>query len=269
MNILEEIIAHKKKEVAERKEAVSIKALEFSPYFDSRCTSARAEILDPMKSGIIAEFKRKSPSKGIINDKAKVQDVVKRYKGAGVSAVSVLTDSKYFGGDNDDLIRAREAVRIPILRKDFIVDEYQLIEAKSIGADFILLIAAALTSKEVDSLSKFAKALGLEVLMEVHSKKELDANLFESIDLIGINNRNLKTFETTIETSLQLVDLIPDEFVKISESGISKPETIVELKSTGFHGFLIGENFMASDDPGKSCMEFIEKLSSVEKMVNL
>lgn len=179
---------------------------------------------------------------------------------AGASGLSVLTDTKYFGGKNEDLSTARNFNFCPILRKDFIVDEYQIIEAKSIGADVILLIAAALEPEEVKSLGQFARSLGMEVLLEVHNEEELERSLNENIDLLGVNNRNLQTFETTIETSKKLVDKIPDEFVKVSESGISDPKIVVDLMHHGFEGFLIGENFMKKGSPEKACRDFIKEI---------
>ncbi|MDA0193827.1 MAG: indole-3-glycerol phosphate synthase TrpC [Bacteroidetes bacterium] len=264
MNILEEIVAFKKIEIAERKSNVPANALENRPFFQFRRRSLKDSIRKPDSTGIIAEFKRKSPSKGIINDHADVRVTTSAYCRSGVSGLSVLTDSNYFGGSDADLIQAREVNDIPILRKDFIVDEYQIIEAKSIGADVILLIAAALDPKNLVELATFAKQMELEVLMEVHSLKELENNLSDQIDLIGVNNRNLKTFQTSIATSLELADHIPSDFVKISESGISNPSTIIELSQAGFEGFLIGENFMATNDPGKACAQFINDIESVK-----
>jgi len=264
MNILDEIIAFKRKEVSLRKSAVSISELESAPHFQRLTLSLKNDIARLDSTGIIAEFKRKSPSKGIINDTTDVQTTTSAYRRAGVSGLSILTDVKYFGGSKDDLIEAREINDIPILRKDFIVDEYQIIEAKSIGADVILLIAAALNPEYLLRLAAFAKSISLEVLMEVHSLEELESNVNDQIDLIGVNNRNLKTFETSIETSLKLVDEIPNDFVKISESGICDPSTIIELKKAGYDGFLIGENFMSQKDPGKACFEFVNKIRQLE-----
>jgi len=264
MNILDEIVAFKKSEVEERKNAVSVKALENGLHYKRSTTSLKDHIRKPDLTGIIAEFKKRSPSKGIINESADVQTTTSAYRKAGVSGLSVLTDIKYFGGSDDNLIRAREVNDIPILRKDFIVDEYQIVEAKSIGADVILLIAAALDPGDLARLAAFAKGMGLEVLMEVHSLEELENNLNDQVDLVGVNNRNLKTFKTTVETSLKLGDHIPNDFVKISESGISNPSTIIELKQAGFEGFLIGENFMSQNDPGQACQEFVNDLRRLE-----
>ncbi|MEH0158668.1 indole-3-glycerol phosphate synthase TrpC [Limibacter armeniacum] len=260
MTILDKIIEHKIKEVATRKEYLPISKLEQRPLFDIAPLSAKAWVTSPNRSGIIAEFKRKSPSKGLINGNVKVSDVTSAYVEAGASAISVLTDEEFFGGSVDDLLASRGVHRAPLLRKDFVVDEYQLIEAKSIGADLVLLIAACLEPKKLKELAMTAKNLGLEVLMEVHNEDELKGHLNEHLDLVGVNNRNLKTFEVSVETSKRLSSLIPNEFLKISESGISDPSTIRELKDFGFDGFLIGENFMKTEDPGKACKEFIEAI---------
>lgn len=265
MNILEEIIASKYKEVKERQSVYPVKLLEQSLFYESRTISLKKYILREDKSGIIAEIKRKSPSKGVINAHVDIERTSIGYMQAGASALSVLTDAPYFGGKNEDLTTARKFNFCPILRKDFTVDEYQIIEAKSIGADAILLIAAALEPKRLKELAKFARSLQLECLLEVHNREELEGSLNEYIDLVGVNNRNLKTFEVNINTSKELGNLIPADFVKVSESGISEPENIVELKQYGFEGFLMGERFMASGRPEKSCARFIDALSKIEK----
>ena len=259
MNILDEIVAHKLKEVAERKLHYPADLLEQSLFFESETVSLKEHIKREDKSGIIAEFKRKSPSKGIINEFADVKQVTTGYVQAGVSALSVLTDSAFFGGSYNDLAEARKVNSCPILRKDFIIDEHQVIGAKSIGSDAILLIAAILDKKRVKKLAEFAHSLNMEVLLEIHNEKEL-AVLNENIDLIGVNNRNLKDFSVDINTSIQLSELIPDDFVKISESGISSPSSIIKLKKYGFQGFLIGENFMKTDNPAKACKKFVHEL---------
>ena len=259
MDILEKIVAHKKKEVAERKSLFPTDLLERSIYFDTPVVSLSEYLTRRGKSGIIAEFKRQSPSKGIINAYAKVEEVSIGYMQAGASALSVLTDEKFFGGKNGDLTEARKFNFCPILRKEFIIDEYQIIEAKSIGADAILLIAECLTKTEVNQLAKFAKGLGLEILMEVHSADQLD-KVCPELDIIGVNNRDLKTFEVSIQNSINLFDQIPNDFVRISESGISDPGSIVELKQVGYQGFLIGENFMKSANPAQACAAFIKEV---------
>lgn len=266
MNILDKIIAHKQKEVAERKSLYPPKLLEKSIYFNTPVVSLKKYLHRPDKSGIIAEFKKRSPSKGAINLYAAVEKVSIGYMQAGASALSVLTDESFFGGKNADLSEARKYNFCPILRKDFVIDEYQLIEARSIGADAILLIAACLEKPQLAALAKSAKALGLEVLMEVHNREELD-KLTNDVDIVGVNNRNLKDFTVSIQTSLELNDVIPPEFTRISESGISDPNAVVELKRAGFQGFLIGEHFMNSADPGRTCQEFIQQVIRIEELL--
>lgn len=265
MNILDQIIADKKEEVAQRKSLYPIKLLEQSTYFDGKPVSLKKYIRRKDKLGIIAEFKRKSPSKGVINNSAQVERTTIGYMQAGASGLSILTDGKYFGGKNEDLTIARSFNFCPILRKDFIVDEYQIIEAKSIGADVILLIAAALKPQEIKTLGAFAQSLGMEVLLEVHNKKELETSINENVDLLGVNNRNLSTFHTDIQTSKDLATMIPNDFVKVSESGISDPNVVVDLMSYGFEGFLIGEYFMHKGSPEKACRDFIKQVNSLKK----
>ena len=259
MNILEKIVAHKKKEVAERKGLYPAKLLEQSIYFGTAAVSLKKYLLRADKSGVIAEFKRRSPSKGGINPYASVERVSIGYMQAGASALSVLTDQQFFGGNNADLTEARKFNFCPILRKDFIVDEYQIVEAKSIGADVILLIAACLEKDQLTQLAKTAKSLGMEVLMEIHSEEELQ-KVNDAVDIIGVNNRNLKDFSVSIQTSIDLAEKIPSDFVRISESGISNAEAIFELRKAGFQGFLIGEYFMRDAEPHKRCYEFIKSL---------
>lgn len=265
MNILDKIVAHKQQEVAKRKELYPIKLLEQSIYFETPTVSMSQYIRRPDLSGIIAEFKRRSPSKGDINPYASVERVTIGYMQAGASALSVLTDEHFFGGKNADLTEARKNNFCPILRKDFIIDEYQIIEARAIGADVILLIAECLTKAEVKTLSAKAHDLGLEVLMEVHSPDQLE-KLSEHVDLVGVNNRNLKDFTVSIRHSLDALPMIPDHVVKISESGINDPVAIVELKEAGFEGFLIGEYFMQADQPELQAREFIQRIRRLEEM---
>ena len=260
MSILNKIIANKKKEVELKKKLFPTNYLEKSPLFD-RKTFSLTKKLKSSDSGIIAEHKRRSPSKSVINNSSTVTEVVKGYQAAGVCGISVLTDIKYFGGSIEDLNAARAESELPLLRKEFFIDTYQLIEAKAHGADVILLIAAILNRNEIKLLSETAKDLNLEVLLEVHNSKELKKSIMPSLDLIGVNNRNLKTFEVDLETSKSLAAKIPDNFVKVSESGISNVDLIKDLKTFGFQGFLIGENFMKSTDPGDSALNFIKKLS--------
>jgi indole-3-glycerol phosphate synthase len=263
MNILDQIIEYKRKEVSDRKELYPVKLLEQSIFFSSPTVSLKKYVQREDKTGIIAEFKRKSPSKGMINAYAPVERTTIGYMQAGASALSVLTDKNFFGGSNEDLSLVRKYNFCPIIRKDFTVEEYQILEAKSIGADAILLIAAVLDPKESKVLASFAHSLGLEVLLEVHDEKELKDNLEVDADLIGVNNRNLKTFEVSIEISKRLAPMIPNHVVKVSESGISVPETIVELRKYGYEGFLMGENFMKHSQPEVSAMEFMEQLRKV------
>ena len=259
MTILEKIMAYKRTEVERDRQSVPIGKLESSIYFDHACLSLKHFLRHPDRSGIIAEFKRKSPSKGDINTHSEVEEVTMGYSKAGASGLSVLTDRHFFNGSNDNLLRARRVNFTPILRKEFIIDEYQIYEAKSIGADVILLIAECLTKEAVRQLAGKAHALGMEVLMEVHSEDQLD-KCNEFIDIVGVNNRNLKDFTVSIETSARLFDKIPNEFVKISESGISDPASIRYLKEVGFQGFLIGEHFMKQQQPHLACSKFIESL---------
>lgn len=263
MNILDKIVLRKKEEVALAKQLVSVKQLESAPYFERTPHSFSAFLLDEQCTGIIAEFKRQSPSKGIINDKVSVAEVTTAYAAAGASALSVLTDSDFFGGHTNDLLAARAANNIPILRKDFMIDEYQLLEAKAMGADIILLIAAILSPEEIKNLAGVAKRLGLNVLLEVHNQQELERSICLELDAIGVNNRNLADFTVNIQTSFELADQIPADFMKISESAISDTETIKQLKLVGFNGFLIGENFMKTADPGLAIRRFVSELISV------
>ncbi|WP_339626796.1 indole-3-glycerol phosphate synthase TrpC [uncultured Winogradskyella sp.] len=259
MNILDKIVRDKRKEVVLRKSLIPIKQLEQSVLFN-RETHSLAMKLKTSTSGIIAEHKRRSPSKSVINQNLNVQDVASGYEQAGVCGMSVLTDSKYFGGALDDLLLARASCNMPLLRKEFIIDSYQIIEAKAYGADAILLIAAILTRKEIKVFSELAKSLKLDVLLEIHNEEELHKSLMPSLDLLGVNNRNLKTFNVNLETSKQLSKVIPNDFVKVSESGISSVEAIKELQPYGYQGFLIGENFMKTDNPGQSALKFINQL---------
>ncbi len=264
MNILDKIIANKKSEVQKSKDLYPTKLLEKSIYFESPVVSMKEYLLRPDKSGIIAEFKRKSPSKGAINPYASVEQVTIGYMQAGASGLSVLTDQEFFSGKNEDLTEARKFNFCPILRKDFVIDEYQIFEAKSIGADVILLIAECLEKEELKSLARQAKSLDLEVLMEVHSKEEL-SKLNEFVDIVGVNNRNLKDFTVSIATSINLFEEIPKNLVKISESGINDPNAIVKLRKVGFQGFLIGEYFMKTAQPAKTCQDFIKRIKYIEE----
>lgn len=258
MNILDKIVRDKKQEVASKKKLLPLSFLMSSPLIDREVNSMSKSVLEG--SGIISEYKRRSPSKMVINHKDNVIDVVSSYQNAGVSGVSVLTDTQYFGGSLDDLLQARSNLKIPLLRKDFIIDLYQIYESKAFGADTILLIAAVLSPEELVLFSQLAHELGLEVLLEVHNEEELHGAELANVDLVGVNNRNLKTFEVSLDTSKKLASKIPDAKVKISESGISSIAAIKSLKEFGYKGFLIGENFMKTEEPGKSAVQFITEL---------
>lgn len=260
MTILDKIVERKRVEVSEAQAKVSIEELSEYPLFSRTCYSLKESVLDPQRTGIISEYKRASPSKGVINNINTVSEVVKGYQNAGASAISVLTDADFFQGSLKDLKEARSVLTIPLLRKEFIIDKYQIAEAKAYGADIILLIAACLTNEEVSELSNYAKTLGLNVLLEVHNEEELKGNLFDTVDAIGVNNRNLKDFSVSLAHSYDLVNKIPDTYIKVSESGISDPQTIRELKSIGYNSFLIGENFMKTTDPGKALLEFVKEI---------
>lgn len=260
MDILTKITNDKRTEVNLRKQLIPTKQLEQSILFE-RKTISLANKLKTSNSGIIAEHKRRSPSKAVINQSFNVFDVAKGYEAAGVCGMSVLTDAKYFGGSLDDLLTARASCNLPLLRKEFIIDTYQIVEAKAYGADVILLIAAILTREEIKQFSEFAKSLNLEVLLEVHNQDELTKSIMPSLDMLGVNNRNLKTFEVSLQTSKTLSEQIPNDFVKVSESGISSTQAIKTLKPYGYKGFLIGENFMKTDNAGKSATAFIKELA--------
>jgi indole-3-glycerol phosphate synthase len=268
MNILDTIIAYKRKEVAQRKDAVPIRVLEQRPLFPVQPYSMTQFIRNPDKSGIIAEFKRRSPSKGIINDQVTVEKVSVGYAQAGASAISVLTDTEFFGGSTEDLVTARLLNQCPILRKDFTIDEYQILEAKAMGADAVLLIAAVLATTQVKSFCNIAHSLGLQVLLEVHDADELEGNRDAEADLIGVNNRNLKTFELSIEVSKRLAPMIPGHVVKVSESGIGSVSTIIELRKHGYQGFLMGQNFMQHGSPEVACKAFIDELKKSDQSLN-
>ena len=256
MNILDTIIEYKRTEVEKRKASILVEDLERSPYYMRPTCSLKESLLDETRTGIIAEFKRQSPSKGVINGDADVEAVTRAYAEGGASGLSVLTDEQFFGGCTADLIKAREN-KIPILRKDFIIDEYQVVEARAMGADVILLIAACLTPAEVKRLAVFAKSLDLEVLLELHGEEEL-GHICDETELIGVNNRNLKTFVVDIERSLEMARRIPENKIKIAESGISSVDMIRLFRENGFKGFLVGEMFMKEKDPGAAFKAFVE-----------
>lgn len=260
MNILETIIAHKEIEVAQAKAKTSVEELMRSETFNRPTFSLKQFLLDETKTGIIAEFKRQSPSKGIINGTADVVAVTRAYTQHGASCLSVLTDTNFFGGSNNDLQMAR-INNIPILRKDFIIDEYQIVEARAIGADVILLIAACLTPERVEALANFARSLQLEVLLEIHTEDELQ-HICAATEIVGVNNRDLKTFTVDINRSIALSKKIAPDKIKIAESGIHDIETIGIFKEAGFKGFLIGENFMKQPNPTIAFASFVEQLKA-------
>ena len=259
-DILQDIIANKRIEVERQKQAVRLQTLlgMGGERLEHPARSMRAA-LAASSSGIIAEFKRKSPSKGWLHPDAAIADVLPAYEKGGASACSVLTDSNFFGGSLGDLCKARSLVGLPLLRKDFIIDEYQLYQACIIGADAVLLIAAALRKEQCSMLAAKAHELKLEVLLEIHSEQELEY-IEDNIDMVGVNNRNLGTFHTDVENSFRLAEKLPKEMLLVSESGISSPQTVRQLRAAGFRGFLIGENFMKTPQPGNALKEFISKL---------
>ncbi len=260
MTILDTIIERKRYEVEERKRQITIAELEQRPYFKLESLSFKEFLLNPNKTGIIAEFKRRSPSKGIINDTSTVTEVTTAYAKHGASGISILTDKDFFGGSLNDLLEAA-INEVPLLRKDFIIDEYQLIESKAFSADVILLIAACLSKPEVKKLAGFAKKLGLNVLLEVHNEQELE-HICDEVDVIGVNNRDLKTFTVDINRSIELSKILPARLIKISESGIDNADTIKLLQQHGFNGFLIGEKFMKEKYPGEAFRMFTKELCS-------
>lgn len=263
-DILSEIIADKRIEVEEAKKKLPQDKLEALALATPVSTRSMSDSLRNSASGIISEFKRKSPSKGWIHEDAIVTEVVPAYAAGGASAISILTDYKYFGGRQDFIRAVRPMIQTPVLRKDFIIDEYQLLEARYIGADAVLLIAACLEADQCRELAGKAHALGLEVLLETHTEAELEY-VCQEIDMVGVNNRNLGTFHTDVENSFRMasalrkatIDFNP---VLVSESGISNPETVRSLREAGFRGFLMGENFMKRENPGKALEEFIAAL---------
>lgn len=260
MNILDTIKAQKIKEVELLKAQFSYFFLEEQPLFNSATHSMKKAIESSVTGGIIAEFKRKSPAKGNINLEANVVEVTQGYTNAAVSGLSVLTDSEFFGAQKTDFGLARKSNSIPMLRKDFMVDEYQIIQSKAMGADVILLIAKILSKKQLQSFTHLAHELGMEVFLETQNEVEILENLDLPFDLIGINNRNLNSFEVSVENSIKLAQLLPKSSIKIAESGIQSLETLQLLKTNGFNGFLIGEYFMKEENPAEKCKKLIQQL---------
>ena len=257
-DILSEIIANKRFEVDLQKQAISIEQLQ-EGISEAPAIRSMKQALVSSKSGVIAEFKRRSPSKGWIKQGALPEEIIPSYVKAGASALSILTDEKFFGGSLKDIRTARPLVEIPILRKDFIIDEYQLYQAKIVGADAVLLIAAALELEKCNELAEKAHSLGLEVLLEIHNSDEL-GYINKEVDMVGINNRNLGTFFTDVENSFRLAGQLPHDAVLVSESGISDPETVKRLRAAGFRGFLIGETFMKTGQPGETLQNFLQAI---------
>jgi indole-3-glycerol phosphate synthase len=259
MTILDKIIEHKRREVALQSSQVPIALLEKSLFFPKKTYSLKNSLITASKPQLICEFKRKSPSKGIINDSADVAATVSGYEKAGAAAVSVLTDYEFFGGRSSDLTLAANFLTIPVLRKEFICSEYQIIEAKALGADLILLIAAVLSKEEIHNFTQLAHSLGLETLLELHDEQEIE-KIDADTDMIGINNRNLHDFKVDIHHSIRVADKLPKDFPKVSESGLKGADEIYTLHKAGFNGFLIGETFMKTSNPATACDEFIESL---------
>lgn len=264
MNILSKINADKKREVAQRKQEKPLSELKKQALYSQKPASLVEHLLASDFSGIIAEHKRRSPSKGVINEHSELLEVVLGYQLAGASAVSVLTDTSYFGGSLMDLQQAAEVLMIPVLRKDFIIDEYQIHEAKAYGASAILLIAASLSKAQAEKFTQLAHDLDMEVLFEIHSEEE--ALLCpKEVDIVGVNNRNLKTFTVDLEQSIRLISKIPQGALAISESGINSVEDIQKLKKHGFKGFLMGERFMREEEPAQAFKAFVEQLKAKKR----
>jgi indole-3-glycerol phosphate synthase len=259
MNILDKIIDNKKQEISEAKRKISLTELKGSVFFSRDTFSLKKSVKSG--SGIISEFKRKSPSKGIINDTADILEVAKSYQKYGASGISILTDKNFFGGKLEDILKVRNEISIPILRKDFMIDEYQFYEAKANGADVILLIASCLSPSQVQEFTELSHVLGLEVLLEIHTDEEL-RHFNENIDLVGINNRNLKDFKVDLQHSVNLKNLLPPETLSVAESGIYSVEDFRFLKEKGFDGFLMGEYFMRNENPGLAFENFINETAS-------
>lgn len=253
MNILEKIIERKREEIALSKSKTSLDALKNSEFFGRETFSLKESV--KKRSGIIAEFKRQSPSKGIINDKVSPLEVVSKYEEYGASGISILTDKDFFGGSYEDILNVRKSINIPILRKDFMVDEYQFYEAKALGADVVLLIAACLSPSQVQEFTALVHELNLEVLLEIHTEEELQ-HFNQNIDLVGINNRNLKDFKVDLQHSVHLKNLLPKDTLSVAESGIYNIEDFKFLQEKGFDAFLMGEYFMKQEDPGKAFENF-------------
>ncbi len=258
MNILDQIIKRKIQEVKDSKSNISLQKLKDSEFFGRKTVSMKETLT--ARSGIIAEFKRQSPSKGIINNQVSAPEVVTAYEKKGASAVSILTDRDFFGGSSDDILSVRNNIHIPILRKDFMIDEYQFYEARSIGADVVLLIAACLHPEQVNEFTELAHALNLEVLLEIHTEDEI-GHINRNVDFVGINNRNLRDFKVDLQHSVHLKNQLPEKTLSIAESGIYSEEDFRFLKTKGFDGFLMGEYFMKNEKPGDKFSEFVDNVT--------
>lgn len=262
MKFLEKMLGIKKEEIKRLRQSIPPEYYLNEDKIRRKAVSLSESLRKPGGTGIIAEFKRKSPSKGILNEVSEIGEVIPGYEKAGASAISVLTESRYFGGSDEDLILARHNTGLPILKKDFIIDEIQIFQAKSGGADAVLLIGALLCKKRIYELAKTAAEAGLEVILEIHSENETEM-INEYVKVVGINNRNLNTLEVDINTSFRLIDKLPQGIVKIAESGISSPETVRKLKKAGFDGFLIGELFMSQPSPVQALEKFVREFSEI------
>ncbi len=256
LDILLKIKAHKVLEVDLLKNEIPVERYKNYLLYDKSCKSLTKKLSSPQEPQIIAEFKRRSPSKGIISKNADPVKIASAYEKSGAAAISVLTDATFFGAQKEDFNRVRSTVNLPLLRKDFIIDEYQVHETKAMGADILLLIAAILSPREIENLSKLARSLGMEVLLELHDEREVDS-ICESVSMIGVNNRNLRSFEVDTHQSELLVRKLPKGFPLIAESGLSNGQEILNLYNSGFSGFLIGETFMKTENPGKACKDLI------------
>jgi indole-3-glycerol phosphate synthase len=260
MNILEKIVLNTKKKLAQKKKEVFISDLENSPEYKKKRHSLKSALYKKKPHSIIAEIKFCSPSQGVLHSNIIPEKIAMGYQNSGAAAISVLTEEDYFLGKKEYLSLARAQVNIPILRKDFIIDEYQIVEARAIGADAILLIAASLSPNQIRAFTRLAHELELEVLLEVHSLEELENSFFDQVDIIGVNNRNLKSLQISLQTSMDLAKKIPAGYCKISESGLSLPSNVSELVAVGFDGFLIGESFMKTENPAAALKNFLQKL---------
>lgn len=255
MNILDKIILHKKEEISISKKRISIQELKNSEFYERENFSLKQSIRQ--RTGIIAEFKRKSPSKGIINNSSNVQNVCLAYEKFGASGISILTDKNFFGGNSEDILQVRKSIKLPILRKDFMIDEYQFYEAKAMGADVVLLIASCLSTSQIQEFTHITKELNLEVLLEIHNEDELK-HINQNIDIVGINNRNLKDFKVDLQHSVILKNSLPKDKLSVAESGIYSEEDFKFLRNKGFDAFLMGEYFMRNQSPEKAFENFVK-----------